>query len=282
MRRSASVCTSAIHPVPTIPTRMRRQLIEAAVWPLRRTYSQARASTIARTASAERLAGVEAQQQPVEQGEDERTEDRAAVATHPAEDRRAADHRGGHRRQQVVVRLVDPDRTGGAGEQQSADRREHAGEHVHGQQHLPHPDAGEAAGDRVVADGVDRAPEPRRPQPPDEQGGDRGPHEEVLRERADERLRADLAHDAQHVRRARQPAAQTDGDDAEQHAGHPERHDQRVHLEHADGDAVDGADRRPPPPTPSAGRPARRARSGWRRRRPRGWRSWRSTGRSRR
>ena len=42
-----------------------------------------------------------------------------------------------------------------------------------------------------------------------------------------------------------QPAAQPDGDDAEQHAGHAERHDQRVDPEHADGQPVDEPDGEP-------------------------------------
>ena len=76
----------------------------------------------------ERLAHVETQQQPVEHREDEGAEDRAAVAARAAEDRRAADDGRGDGRQQVAVGLVDADRAGRAGEQQTADGGQQPGD----------------------------------------------------------------------------------------------------------------------------------------------------------
>ena len=119
------------------------------------------------------------------------------------------------------------------------------GQDVHGQQHLPHAHAGQPTGDRVVADGVDHPAQPRRPQAEHEHDGDDRPHDEVRGERAEQRARADVAHDVEDVGRPRQPAPQSDGDDAQQHARHAEGHDQWVHLEHADGEAVDDADGEP-------------------------------------
>ena len=249
-------------------------------WPVSRTYIQARASTMPPVQHlAHGLAHVDAQQQPVEHGEDQRAEDRAGIPAGAAEDRRAADHRRRHRWQQVAVRLVDADGAGGTGEQQPTDGREQSRQDVHRQQHLPHPHAGEPAGDRVVTNGVDHPTETRRAQPPHEQHGDHGPHDEVRRQRAVERPGADVAHEVEHVRRAGQPAAQPDGDDAQQDARHAQRHDQRVDPEHADRQPVDE-----PHADPDADRHGERghrarSRSAWPPRRRRGWRSWRSTGR---
>ena len=142
---------------------------------------------------------VEDRQQRVEHRQDQRAEDRARVAAEAAEDRGAADHDRGHRREQE--RRRDPE-VGGvveADEQDPGSRAQHPAERVDGEQHLPVPHAREPAGDRVVADGVDHPPEAAVAQAEDDQRGDRRPHEQAVRDVREEPLRAELDDEVRHL-----------------------------------------------------------------------------------
>src|ERR671915_507078 len=87
---------------------------------------------------------------------------------------------------------------------------------------------------------LQHAPVARVAQAEEDQGGDRGPQQQRLRDRlADQVAGRELAHEAGHERDAGDERLRGDGQVAADDAGHAERHDQGVDAEDADADAVD-------------------------------------------
>ena len=176
-------------------------------------------------------------EQRVEHGEDERAEDRPAVAAEAAEDRGAADHYSRDRGQQERRGQAEVGVVVEAEQEHARQRAQHPRERVHGDEHLPDANPRKPAGKRVVADGVQHSPVAGVAQAEDDQRRHRHPDQDVPRHVGEEPLGAERFHGARnHLGEV--PAAD-DRQHPERHAADAERHHEWVDPEDADPDAVD-------------------------------------------
>ena len=103
---------------------------------------------------------------------------RSEIIAAPAEDRGAAEHDGGDRRQEIGVPHALRGLAGVAGEQDAAERGQAAGNRENGEHDLLRVDAGEIGRPLAVADAVDRAAEGGAGEQEDRRGADDPPDDQ--------------------------------------------------------------------------------------------------------
>ena len=169
-------------------------------------------------------------------------DDAAGIAAATAEDRSPADDDRRHRRQQVDIGQAHVGRIGAPDDHEPSDGREQTAQDVVGQQHLPDPHAGQLAGLAIVADRIEQAAEAGAAEPDQHHERDRRPQEEVDGNAAQHFAAAKRLDERWHARRVGQHLLAVDDQCSLGHQPGAKRHDQRLHPQHCDADAVDQSD----------------------------------------
>ena len=220
--------------------------------PTSRSNAIATSSSAPIAACCQNASTLQDDQRRRDRAEQQRAERRAVDAAGAAEDRHAADDRGGDHRQLVARAGRRVDRAEARGEQHAAEPGERAREHERGEHAAVRADAGEPRALGVRADRVQLAPgaEVAQPLADDQHHDERDEHEDrdaedrvraEVQERVGQRLGVDLAavrpqegEAAVGVQRPerdheRRHLAQGDEDAVEQPAGRAERHAEHEH-----------------------------------------------------